>query len=149
DSADRALQLNPYATDTPARIGAAYVLRGDFDKGIALIQRAVRFSASPPGWYEFYLFLDAHMRGDRHGAERHALRRSAMRFPLGLVARIIVAHEQDDAEAVTQWSQRLRETYPAFAADIPAAFDRYAMTPDIRTRLIADLAAAGVLPQTK
>ena len=144
ESADWALQLNPYATDTPARIGAAYVLRGDFDKGIALIQRALRFNASPPGWYEFYLFLDAHMRGDQHGAERHALRRSAMRFPLGLVARIIVAHEQGDADAVTQWKQRLREAYPAFAADIPAAFDRYAMAPNIRTKLIADLAEAGV-----
>ena len=149
DSADRALQLNPYATDTPARIGAAYVLRGDFDKGVALIQRAVRFNASPPGWYEFYLFLDAYMRGDQHAAERHALRRSAMRFPLGLIARIIVAHEQGDTDAVAQWTERLREAYPAFAADIPAAFDRYAMTPDISTRLIADLAAAGVPLQTK
>ena len=83
ESADQALRLNPYATDTPARIGAAYVLRGDFDKGVALIQRAVRFSSSSPGWYEFYLFLDAHMRGDEKGAIRHALRRSATRFSAG------------------------------------------------------------------
>ena len=143
ESADQALQLNPYATDTPARIGAAYVLRGDFDKGIALLQRAVRFSSSPPGWYEFYLFLDAHMRGDEHGAHRHALRRSATRFPLGLVARIIVSHEEGNSDAVAQWSRRLEQTYPAFAADIPAAFTRYAMAPDIRSRLLADLAAAG------
>ena len=113
NSADRALQLNPYATDTPARIGAAYVLRGNFDKGIPLLQRAVRFSPSPPGWYEFYFFLDAYMRGDQHGAFRHALRRSATRFPLGIVARIIVAHEQGDVAAVAQWSKNLAEAYPA------------------------------------
>ena len=143
DSADRALALNPYATDTPARIGAAYVLRGNFDKGIPLLQRAVRFSPSPPGWYEFYFFLDAHMRGDEDCAFRHALRHRATQFPLGIVARIIVAHEQGDAAAVAQWSQRLEDTYPAFAADIPAAFDRYAMAPAIRTRLLADLNGTG------
>jgi tetratricopeptide (TPR) repeat protein len=142
-SAEQALQLNPYATDTIARVGAAHVLRGEFDNGIALLQRAVRFNPSAPGWYEFPFFLDAHMRGDEPSAFRHAMRHSAMRFPLGIVARIITAHEQGDAAAVAQWTGRLVADYPAVAADIPAAFDRYAMAPEISNRLLADLGEAG------
>jgi adenylate cyclase len=142
-SAERALQLNPYATDTPARIGFAHVLRGEFDTGIALLQDAVRFSPSTPGWYEFPFFLDAHMRGDEQSAFRHAMRNSATRFPLGILARIIVAHEQGDAAAAAQWTKRLFADYPAFANDVPAAFDRYAMAPEISARLLADLDEAG------
>jgi adenylate cyclase len=142
-SAERALQLNPYTTDTAARIGFAHVLRGELASGVTLLQRAIHFSPSTPGWYEFPLFLDAHMRGDQPSALRHAMRHSATRFPLGIVARIIVAHEQDDAAAVAQWSARLFEDYPVFANDVPAAFDRYAMAPEIRNRLLADLGAAG------
>lgn len=143
DSAEQALQLNPYATDMAARIGAAYVLRGEFDKGMPLLQSAVRFNTSPSGWYEFYYFLDAHMRGDDHAARRHALRRTATRFPLGILARIIVAHEQGDTAAVTQWTDRLFADYPTFANDVPAAFERYAMVPEIGNRLLADLRQAG------
>ena len=142
-SAEQALLLNPYATDSAARIGAAYVLRGEFDKGLPLLQRAVRFNPSTPGWYEFPFFLDAHMRGDEQSASRHAMRGPATRFPLGIVARIIAAHEQGDAAAVAQSTQRLFADYPVFADDIPAAFDRYAMTPEISRRLLADLSAAG------
>jgi tetratricopeptide (TPR) repeat protein len=142
-SAGQAQLLNPYATDTLARIGAAYVLRGEFDKGLALLRRAVQFNPSTPGWYEFPFFLAAHMRGDEQSAFRHATHQSATRFPLGIVARIIVAHEQGDAAAVAQWTQRLFADYPAFANDIPAAFDRYAMTPEISRRLLADLSEAG------
>jgi adenylate cyclase len=141
-SAEQALLLNPYATDSVARIGAAYVLRGEFDKGVALLQRAVQFNPSTPGWYDFPFFLAAHMTGDEQTAIRHALHQSATRFPLGIVARIIVAHEQGDAAAVAQWTQRLFADYPAFANDIPAAFDRYAMTPEISRRLLADLSEA-------
>ena len=71
------------------------------------------------------------------------MRHSATRFPLGIVARIIVAHEQGDAAAVAQWTERLFADYPAFADDIPAAFDRYAMAPEISNRLLADLGEAG------
>lgn len=143
-SAEQALQLNRYATDTAARIGLAHVLHGEFDEGIALLQRAIRFNPSPPGWYEFPLFLDAHMRDDEQSASRHALRHSATRFPLGILARIIVAHEQGDRSAVAQWTERLFADFPAFASDVPAALDRYAMAPEIGHRLIADLDEAGV-----
>ena len=44
-SAEQALQLNPYATDTVARIGFAHVLRGEFDKGIALLRARGAVSA--------------------------------------------------------------------------------------------------------
>ena len=143
DSAGQAMELNPYATDTAARIGAAYVLRGEFDKGMTFLQRAARFSPSPPGWYEFYFFLDAHTRGDDHAARRHAMRRSATRFPLGILARIIVAHQQGDTVAVAHWTQQIFADYPTIADDVPAALERYAMAPDISRNFLADLRDAG------
>ena len=143
ESGKSAMTLNPYSGDIAARVGAARVLRGEFDAGAALLDRATHLSADTPPWQEFYFFLAAHMRGDNETAWRHAERHGAAATPLGLLGLVIAANEHGDAAKLKHWRERLAVKFPGFAHDIAASLDRYEMTPGIRDRLLADIDAAG------
>lgn len=144
DSAETAIDLNPYAAETLGRIGAAYIARGEFEKGRALIQRGFQASPVQSGWLEFYRVLDAWNSGNLERAHRHAARHSAGRFPLGIIAKAMMAGEDGDRQAGSKWAERLAASYPNVAADIPAFLDRYRITPALRDRILAVLDHAGV-----
>jgi hypothetical protein len=104
-----------------------------------MIKEATIGSGWSPGWHEFFLFLDAHLKGDDIRAARHSGRKNALSSPLGHIARIIVANRENNIARVQSARQDLQTQFPGFAADIPAALDRYAMIPQLRERLLADL----------
>jgi transposase InsO family protein len=54
-----------------------------------------------------------------------------------------------DNAAMESFFASLKAEYPAFAADIPATFERYVIAPEISARLIADLDAAGLPPHVQ
>ena len=83
------------------------------------------------------------MRGDDEKFRRLGETTSMTASAIGLVMRIIVCHEKQDAACVNGASDALRRDYPGFAADLRAAFDRYEFTEAIKIRLLADLDAAG------
>jgi len=144
ESAGRAMELNPFSIEIKSRVGGAYILRGQNEKGMALLSDAASMIGTKTGRLEFYLFLNAYMRDDDTEARRHALRVSATRTPLGNVARIIVAHRNHNEKATTKWIARLIDQFPEFSSDIPGALERMAMIDPIRQKLLGDLAAAGV-----
>jgi tetratricopeptide (TPR) repeat protein len=144
ESAQTAMDINPYAADTIARIGAAHLLRGETELGRTLIARALQSNAVPPGWLEFFIWLDAWQQGDLATAHRHARRSSSSQFPLGMVARIITWSEKGEAATAQRWIERLGTTYPGFAADIPAALQRYGMVPELSDKLLGALDKAGL-----
>jgi tetratricopeptide (TPR) repeat protein len=139
ESAETALKLNPNSTDIAASIGAARILRADFEQGRALLNRASRFSESLPGWYDIYYFIEAYMREDFVAAERRAARRTLVRFPLGLVAKMLIATRNGNQEQLARWSARLKETYPLFANDLERALTVQGMHETIRGRILEDL----------
>ena len=133
-----ALQLNPYAADSLARMGAARMLRGDIDEGLRLFDQSMRSIAATPSWYEFFLFLGAYMKGDLDSAQQIASRSGVSFSPLGLVAQTIAFVQSGSFEAAQQSRQKLANDFPGFAADVRASLNRWQMTPDIRDRLLAD-----------
>lgn len=144
DSARRALDLNPFSTEIKSRIGSAYVLRGELDKGMPLLDEVASSVENKASWLEFYFFLNSYLKGDELEARRHARRTSSTRTPLGLIARIIVSHRAGHDETTAKWKSHLISKYPRFAADIPGALNRLAMAEPIQRPLLADLQAAGV-----
>jgi tetratricopeptide (TPR) repeat protein len=148
ESARIALELNPYAGETLGRVGAAHMSRGEWDIGRGLIAHALASLSVPPGWLEFYLWLDAWQQGDAATAYRHATRRAGLQFPLGILARIIAASEKGDLPAIKRWRERLAANFPVFAADLPDSLARYGIVPDLQERLLVALDTAGV-PRTE
>ncbi len=126
-----------------AIIGAAHVARGRYDEGMALLSRLEDANMAMPNFAVPMLALAAYMRGDETTAERFARRAAAARYSMGLVMRIVVCGREKNEACVLEASQQLRRDYPGFAADVPTAFFRHALADDIKSRLLADLRAAG------
>ena len=142
EAGEKARTLNPYSDEIKSRLGAGYVARGEYDKGIALLQDAAS-SERAPSWAQLYLFLHAYMRNDNEAALRVAQRGRMARMPFGIVARIAMHQRRGSAEDAHFWRQQLAREFPHFAADIEGALIRSGMHESIRTALLSDLTAAG------
>ena len=145
ETAELALKLNPYPPDVLRRVGVAYTLRGDMDRGQGLFRQALARSPDVPGSAEFSLFLIARVNGDHVEARRHATRPTAVLFPLGQVARIILAGDDNDAAGAREGIASLQNDFPKFASDLKSSFERYGMAPHIRDRLLAGVGVAQLL----
>jgi adenylate cyclase len=145
-AAREALVANPNGALLAERIAAAYISRGSYAEGLALLGPLEATSSGPPIGSIPFLALAAHMRGDASATLDYAQRIGATATPLGLVMRIVAFRERGDESGVAAASAQLRADFPGFAEDIPAALDRYAMVDSIRTTLLQDLAAAGYAP---
>lgn len=126
-----------------ANLGVAYIARGRYDEGTAILSRFDEANLGAPPIFVPMLALAAHMRGDEETAERFASRATAARQPMGLVVRIAVCETEKNQACVVEASEQLRRDFPGFAADVPLGLFRHALADDIRAKLLADLRAAG------
>ncbi len=141
--APRLLRNLPNSRRLSAVVGIAYVARGRYDEGMAILSPLEETNVEVPVIAIPMLALAAYMRGDEETAERFARRATAARQPMGLVVRIAVCETEKNQVCVLEASQQLRQDYPGFAANVPAALFRHALADDIRAKLLADLRAAG------
>jgi hypothetical protein len=146
--ARRLLRETPNSPLLSALVGAAYLSRGGFDEGAALLSPLENGPFGMPGFAIPLAALAAYMRDDETTAERLASRASIARHSIGLVMRIVICARQMDQTCVSQASQQLRRDYPGFAADVPTALSRHALADGIKAKLIADLRAAGFFDET-
>ena len=146
--AHRLFEEFPNSRILAATVSMAYLSRGRYDEGVALLSRLEASNSEPPDLAVPALAFAAYLRDDEATAGRFARLATAARYPIGLVVRTIVCGRQKDQGCVEEASQRLRRDYPGFAANVPAAFDRLALADDIKTRLLADLRTAGFFDKT-
>ena len=73
-AAERALAFNPLSSPTLAGLGTLTAYSGDWEKGCALVERAVQLNPRHPGWYRFALFANAYRQRDYRGAVDIALK---------------------------------------------------------------------------
>ncbi len=67
ETAERAMSLNPRDSTTVGYIGTMMAFSGDWDRGLALMQRAMSLNRHHPGWYNNVSFHD-HFRKDNYEA---------------------------------------------------------------------------------
>ncbi len=133
----------PNSRMLPATVGMAYLSRGRYDEGMALLSPLDDPNSEALNLAVPALAFAAYLRGDEAQMERFARLAAAARYPTGLVLRIVVCGREKDQACVQGASQQLRRDYPGFAADVAAGFDRLAFADDIKARLLSDLRAAG------
>ncbi len=73
-AADQALALNPLNSPALAGLGTLTAYAGEWEKGCALVERAVQLNPRHPGWYRFALFANAYRQRDYRGAVDIALK---------------------------------------------------------------------------
>ncbi|MBY8978028.1 hypothetical protein KHP62_19615 [Rhodobacteraceae bacterium NNCM2] len=60
----KAVALNPHDPDTLAQLGWRLALRGNFEEGVPILERAIERTANPPGWYFHLIAVDLIMKGE-------------------------------------------------------------------------------------
>ncbi|MCJ7754190.1 MAG: tetratricopeptide repeat protein, partial [Thermoanaerobaculales bacterium] len=73
-AAEQSIALNPLNGPTLAGLGALTSYTGDWERGSALVERAVELNPRHPGWYWFPLFYKAYRERDYRGAVNIALK---------------------------------------------------------------------------
>jgi len=73
-AAERAIALNPMDGFTAAYLGMLMAYAGDWERGCALAEQAIRLNPHSPGWYRFASFFDAYRKSDYRGALDVALK---------------------------------------------------------------------------
>ena len=73
-AAEQSIALNPLNGPTLAGLGALTSYSGDWERGSALVERALDLNPRHPGWYWFPLFYKAYREEDYRGAVNIALK---------------------------------------------------------------------------
>jgi tetratricopeptide (TPR) repeat protein/TolB-like protein len=139
-----ALTLNPLDRSVPAVYGMILVATGRLDRGEALLREASAGTNLKPTWVSFYLFLVSYLKGDLTSASSYASLDVSDTYPLGMMARVLVAAQTGDRERAQRLAEHLVALYPGFREDPRRALDKFIRSPEILDRLTQDLAAAGL-----
>ncbi len=67
-AAERAIALNPMDGNSIAFLGELLTYAGDWERGMALAERAKQLNPNHPGWYWYADFYNAYRQGDDRGA---------------------------------------------------------------------------------
>jgi TolB-like protein len=141
---EKAVLLNPYDPEIVADYGARLLSLGEREKGGRLLHEAAAASAARPAWHDFFLFLTAYLADDRSGAARYAALITSNTYPLGLVARVLVAASAGDEDARRQLIDRLVVVRPSWRGDPRRELKKFFSSEAIVERLAVDLARAGL-----
>ncbi len=114
---EKMLALNPNDPDLAADFGSRLAFSGDWDRGIALVHRAIDLAIDPPGTYYMVLAWDRYRRGDDRAALQEAERIRMPKFQLGILTRVAIYGQLGMQPEAAAAISRLRELRPDLAAD--------------------------------
>ena len=95
-------------------------------------------------WVSAYLFVVSYLKGNLAAASGYARLDVSDTYPLGIVARALVAAQTGDRNQTQRLTEQLVTLYPVFGEDPRRALERLIPSPEILDRLTRDLAAAGL-----
>jgi TolB-like protein len=143
NAAERALALNPMDGFTFAHMGLLIGCNGDWDRGVALSERAAQLNPNFPGWYWFPAFYNAYRKKDYHGALSVAIRINVPGFFWTHVV-LAAAHGQlGEREAAAEAVRALQAFRPDFA-EVARAELRKWNDPELVEHLLEGLRKAGL-----
>ena len=140
EAAERAMMLNPYDPNILADFGAHLVAMGEQERGVRMIREAAAVNLVRPARQDFYLFLAAYLAGDAADAARYAALMAPDAYPLGLVARAIVAVSEGEIEQAKGLVDRLAALRSGWHHDIRRELKKYFASEKIVDRIARDLA---------
>ena len=146
EAGERAVTLNPYDPNILADHGAMLVSVGEQERGTRMIREAANAILVRPVRHDFFLFLTAYLAGDAAGAARHAAMITAETYPLGVMARALVAAQRGEADLARHLLDRLAVMRPAWRNDVRGELQKYFPADAIVARLSGDLGRIGYVP---
>ncbi len=143
NAAERAVALNPMDANSIALLGALLIYAGDWDRGLALAQRAKQLNPNHPGFYWFADFHNSYRQRDYRGALSSALK---LNLPghYGVHAMIAAAYGQlGERDAAGKALRELLKLRPDFATTVRKQMEKW-FDPEYVEQLIDGLRKAGL-----
>ena len=143
NAADRALALNPMDSNSLALHSEMLAYSGDWDRGLALAERARQLNPHHPGWYWHVNFNHAYRQRDYRAALEIA---SKMNQTSNWGAQVLTAAacgQLGDREAAAQPLRELLQLRPDAAARVSADAEKW-FDADYAAHLIEGLRKAGL-----
>jgi serine/threonine-protein kinase len=128
---------------TVAFTGVMLAYSGEWERGCALVERAVDLNPRHPGWYWFPLFLNAYRKGDYAGALAVALKVNLPNFFFSHVMTAAAYGQLGDRAAAGEALGELLSLRPDFARTGRSDLEKW-YPPELVTHLIDGLRKAGL-----
>jgi non-specific serine/threonine protein kinase len=142
-AAERTLALNPLDGWAMAWMGLLLAYSGEWERGVALADRAMELNPHHPGWYHFAAFWNSYFKGDYEKALEVAQRISMPTYFYYHVA-LVASHGQlGHAEAARQPIQDLLQLYPDYSDKARTELGKW-LGPDLVQHLLDGLRKAGL-----
>jgi adenylate cyclase len=142
-SAERVLEMRPDAAEALALLGLFFVVSGDSEKGLPLVDRAIDLTPNAPGVYRFAYVAASLREGRVREALAVAERLDTPNWPLGQLYLAAVAGLAGRMDVARAARQRLLALDPLLAADVASGVARLQLDPTLRAKLLGGLNAAG------
>jgi eukaryotic-like serine/threonine-protein kinase len=144
NAADRAVSLNPLDAGTVAFMGILIAYTGDWERGCALVERAMELNPHHPGWYRFAAFSHAFRTGDYRAALDVALRFNMPSYFYTHMALAAAYGKLGDREAAGRSLRELLAVKPDIAAEAGNELGKWNTEPAVREAWIDGLRRAGL-----
>lgn len=143
-AADRAVRLNPNESIALATIGMLTAYAGEWERGMAMVHKAIALNPHHPGWYYLPIAFARYRAGDYGGALRAAQDVNMPGyFPSQMVLAAIYGKLGREVEARAAADQLL-DLVPGFAEHAHAVLATWQHDPTLVSDLLAGLQAAGI-----
>ncbi len=146
--ADLAISLNPNNSLTLADLGLEVAYSGDWEKGLAMVTKAMSLNPHHPGWYYLPFAFD-HVRSGNYDAALVEASRVAMPdwhwnyMALGAIYGLL--GRQDEAQEAVA---RLKAVYPGYAANAREDIDLFLYgSPEVVDLLLEGLDKGGLFDE--
>ena len=113
-AAEQAFSLNPMNGATLANLGSLLAYAGDWERGCALLERAIQLNPRHPGWYWFPLGWNAYRKSDYRGALDIALKINLPGFYAAHELLAVVYGQLGDRDAASQALGEMLRLMPNF-----------------------------------
>lgn len=146
ETGERAISLNPRDGTTQAFIGTMIAFAGDWDRGVAMLQRAMDLSQHHPGWYHNTSFHYHYRKGEYEPALQAAKKINSPDYNWMYVATAaasgMLGRQQEAAAAIVS----LRRCAPQFLdlGKIRKVIEKWDPEKDEVERLMVGLQKAGL-----
>jgi TolB-like protein/Tfp pilus assembly protein PilF len=140
-AAERAIALNPLDTSNEAMFLIAFT--GDWDRGCALIRRAMDLNPHHPRWYELTLAIDEYRRADYRGAIDAVAKANAPEVFWGNLALAAAYGQLGELTAARKALRDLLAQKPDFGQTAPELLAKW-MDPQLVEHLLDGLRKAGL-----
>jgi tetratricopeptide (TPR) repeat protein len=142
-AADRALALNPMDGCTVAQLGGMIAYAGEWDRGCALVEQALRLNPHHPGWYWFPLIHNAYRKRDSRAALDFGLKLNLPGLFLTHSTLAAVYAQLGEFDAAHKAVSELLKLLPIAPAVIPQITALY-LAPDLTEHYMDGLRKAGL-----